>query len=78
MSGLDTCGSRDRYLAICRKEEIARKGGWKDLILTDSRQHLLGSDFTEGNEQFVVNGSSIKEEDANDALNLFDTPIVEG
>ena len=39
---------------------------------------LLGSDFTEGDDELVVDGSSIEEEGANNALDLFDAVIVEG
>ena len=39
---------------------------------------LLGSDFTEVDEEFVVDGSRIEEEDADDALDSFDAGIVQG
>ena len=37
---------------------------------------LLGSDFTEGNNEFVVDGSSIEEEGAGDALDSKDADIT--
>ena len=38
---------------------------------------LLGTDFTEGDEKFVVDGSSIEEEGVNDALDSFDADYLE-